>query len=101
MTKPSTQGERLARIEAILEALPEALGRNGEAAAAVSQKLDEMDARWTQRFDALEKELSDDKADLAALKNKGAGILIGVGLAGSALGAAALAVADRFLDFFK
>lgn len=36
---------------------------------------------------AIRKELDDDKADLAALKNKGTGLLIGVGLVGGGVGA--------------
>jgi hypothetical protein len=61
-----TQGERLARIETLLEALPEI----------------------REELKALRKEFEEDKADLAALKNKGTGLLIGVGLAGGTIGAA-------------
>jgi len=61
-----TQGERLARIETLLEALPEI----------------------REEIKALRKEFEDDKAELAALKNKGTGLLIGVGLAGGTIGAA-------------
>lgn len=61
-----TQGERLARIETLLEALPEI----------------------REELKALRREFEDDKAELAALKNKGTGLLVGVGLAGGAAGAA-------------
>ena len=61
-----TQGERLARIETLLEALP-------EIRADIKQIREDLDA---------------DKAALAALQNKGKGLLIGVGLAGGAIGAA-------------
>lgn len=60
-----TQGERLARIETLLEALPEI----------------------KDDIKAIRKELDEDKADLAALKNKGTGLLVGVGLVGGGVGA--------------
>ena len=43
-------------------------------------------------------DVSADKADLAALKNKGVGLLIGVGLAGGAIGAG---VAEFFEGLFQ
>ncbi len=70
MTKPATQAERLTRIETLLETL-------------VETKLGEM----ADDIKAIRSEVEADKAELAALKNKGAGILIGVGLAGGAIGA--------------
>lgn len=60
-----SQGERLARIETLLETLP-----------AIRDELS-----------AIRKDLDADKADLASLKNKGAGILIGVSLVFTAVGA--------------
>jgi len=60
-----TQGERLARIETLLESLQEI----------------------KDDIKAIRKELDEDKADLAALKNKGTGLLIGVGLVGGGVGA--------------
>lgn len=59
----TTQAERLAKIEAILE-------------------------RVETKVDRVETKVETDIADLAALKNRGAGLLIGVGLAGGTLGAA-------------
>lgn len=56
------QGERLARIEAILE-------------------------RMEPKVDEIRHDLNADKADLAALKNKGSGILIGVAIAAGTFGA--------------
>jgi hypothetical protein len=61
-----TQGERLMRIETLLESLPEI----------------------KEDIKAIRKELDEDKADLAALKNKGIGLLVGVGLVGGGIGAA-------------
>lgn len=67
MTAPNhnTQGERLMRIETLLESLPE----------------------MREDIKAIRKDLDDDKADLAALKNRGSGLLIGVGLVGGGVGA--------------
>lgn len=59
-----TQGERLTRIETLLE--------------GIDKKLDKLEVEQTK-----------DIADLQALKNRGVGLLIGVGLAGSAVGALA------------
>ena len=67
-----TQGERLARIETILE-------------------------RVERKLDRIEGEQTADIADLAALKNRGAGILIGVALAAGGLGAAATKLVERLL----
>lgn len=65
-----TEGERLARIEAILE-------------ENLVRRLDDMGAD----LKAIRKDLDADKAELAQLKNRGLGLLIGVGLAGGAAGA--------------
>jgi len=65
------EGERLAVLEALLE-------------EKVVKQIEEM----RDDLRAIRADLDEDKADLAALKNKGTGILIGVGLAGGALGAA-------------
>lgn len=57
-----TQGERLARIETILD-------------------------RIERKLDHIETEQLEDIRELAKLKNKGAGILIGVAIASAAFGA--------------
>jgi predicted neutral ceramidase superfamily lipid hydrolase len=57
-----SEAERLARIEAILE-------------------------RIEAKLDKVEEDQIEDMAELAELKNKGAGILIGVALVASAMGA--------------
>ena len=57
-----TEAERLARIEVILE-------------------------RIEAKLDRVEEDQIEDMAELAALKNKGAGILIGVALFAAAIGA--------------
>ena len=56
------QGERLARIEAILE-------------------------RMEPKVNAIEIKVDADVKDMAALKNKGSGILIGVAIAAGGIGA--------------
>lgn len=82
-----TQLERLARIEALLEQL--AVGQSdGHRALA-------------EDIAAIKKDLSADKADLAALKNKGIGLAIGIGLVAAALGAKISAVLSAFLSALK
>ena len=66
------QGERLMRIETLLE-------------EALMPALDEM----RRDIKAIRADLDGDKADLAALKNKGSGILIGVAIAAGGIGAGA------------
>jgi len=61
----NTTGERLARIETLLEGL----------------------AEMKDDIKAIRKDLDDDKANLEKLKNRGFGILIGVGLIGGGVGA--------------
>lgn len=80
MTRETT-GERLARIETILE-------------EAVTKRLDDMAAD----LKAIRTDLDADKAELQALKNKGTGLLIGVGLAGGAAGAALLKGLQSFFN---
>jgi uncharacterized protein involved in exopolysaccharide biosynthesis len=73
-----TQAERLTRIEVLLE-------------AAVSQRVEDRDAMRAVIQDMatdikqIKSDVSADKADLQALKNKGAGILVGVALAGGGI----------------
>ena len=75
-----TQGERLMRIETLLEA--KALADDAHDKAML-KAIDEV----RSDVKAIRKELDDDKADLAALKNKGSGLLIGVSLAAGGIGA--------------
>lgn len=86
-----TQGERLARIETLLIARDEADKKEAEVMTGV---LNEM----RDDIKAIRGELDADKADLAALKNKGAGIMIGVGLFGSAIGAVVATLWDRIVS---
>jgi hypothetical protein len=84
MSKPATQAERLTRIETLLETL-------------VETKLDAMAAD----IKSIKAEVEADKAELKALKNKGAGILIGVGLAGGAVGATVSGFIQAIGGLFK
>lgn len=72
----TSQGERLARIEAILD-------------------------RIEKKLDKVEAESLADIADLAKLKNKGAGILIGVSIAAASLGATASTILRWIAGLFN
>lgn len=61
--KPTTQGERLARVETLI------------------------DEKVVPLLERINEKVDDDVADLARLKNRGGGILVGVSLAFTALGA--------------
>jgi hypothetical protein len=78
MSGPPT-GERLAKIETLMV-----------AAADVAEKthisVEVFQSEMRGELKAIRKDLADDKAELAALKNRGAGMLIGVGIAGGAIG---------------
>lgn len=89
-----TQAERLTRIETLLEA---DLQMRTEERQSMREKIEEMSAD----IKAIRTEMEADKADLAALKNKGIGILVGVGLAGGSIGAAIVAGLSRVVEFLK
>lgn len=104
-----TQAERLARIETLLES---ELRANGDAAKAAVAKLEEMDARWTARFEKLERELRaemtaiDEKQsalELAWAEAKGTvrGVKLGWAAAFVAIGAGALAAIEKIMEAFK
>ena len=78
-----TQAERLARIEALLEA----------GKVQNTNILTEITALKAD-LATVKAELTADKADLANLKNRGLGILIGIGLVGAAIGAKVRAIVD-------
>lgn len=93
-----TTAERLARIETILEHQAAGLDRNGtraeEILAVVLDKIDLLDTKLEARFAKVEIEALDDAKELAALKNKGAGVL-------AALGFVFTLTATVFSDFFS
>ena len=93
MNKPATQAERLTRIEVLLE---QAVTQRNEDRNAMKETIDQMAKDITE----IKADLAADKAALATLKDKGAGILIGVGLAGGAIGAAITAGVETLKELF-
>jgi hypothetical protein len=79
-----TEAERLTRIETLLEA--DVTMRASERAMMLEKFEDMARDVKTIKDDmaAVKAEVSADKADLAALKNKGAGLLVGAAIAGGA-----------------
>jgi predicted nucleic acid-binding Zn-ribbon protein len=90
----NTTAERLTRIETLLEAMNET---RTEERKAMQDKLDSM----ASDIKDIKTEVEADKAELKALKNKGAGILIGVGLAGGAIGATVSGFIQSLGGLFK
>jgi DNA-binding protein H-NS len=84
----TTQLERLTRIETLIMTAEK---QRTEDRADLTKTLDEMAAD----IKTIREDFDADKADLAALKNRGTGILIGVSLAAGALGAYAEKLIDR------
>lgn len=85
-----TQGERLARIETLIEA--------ANAASETSRLQTAADiAEIKADVKALRKEFEADKAELKSLKDKGAGLLVGVGLVGGSVGAAIVKAWNAFI----
>jgi len=75
-----TQGERLMHIETLLH-------ERAIANDLRDKTMNEAIGEIKENLNVIKKELADDKAELAALKNKGTGILIGVALAAGGVGA--------------
>lgn len=82
--KPRTQGERLARIETLLE-------------HTLMRRLDAMD----KKLEKIRDDLDDDQADLASLKSTGRGVLIGVAIFFTASGAAIASKFDQLVALLK
>jgi hypothetical protein len=80
----ASTGERLARIETSLEHTREQSISNGvrseEILTLLLEKIDRLDVKIEQRFNKIEENATQDVKDLAALKNKGAGVLAAVGV---------------------
>ena len=94
MTRASTTPERLTRIETLLE---QAVTQRNEDRTAMRETIDQMAKDITE----IKADLAADKAALATLKDKGAGILIGVGLFGTGVGAAVLAALGKVMGWFE
>ena len=83
MTRASTTPERLTRIETLLETkLDEIVNR-----------LDKIEQHQTKQ----DTDAATDRADLAALKNKGTGLLVGAAIAGGAGWEAVKAIAGGLM----
>lgn len=99
-----TQAERLTRMETLLEThfatTEAALQRNGDFAKQVGEKLEEMDERWSARFDAIEAAQNDDIARLAELENKGKGAFAVASLVFTSIGAFVVASWDTIKNVF-
>ena len=89
-----SEAERLTRIEVLLE---QAVSQRNEDREAMKSTIDKM----AENIEQIKTDLAADKADLATLKDKGAGILIGVGLAGGAIGAAITAGFETLKGVFQ
>lgn len=87
MSRPDTTSERLARIETLLEnkVIPDIAVVREELADIKAKELKDI----KDRIDA-------DIKDLAALKSKGGGMLVGVGLAATAFGTV---ISTRWKEF--
>lgn len=94
MTRPGTTPERLTRIETLLE---QAVSQRNEDREAMRKTIEAM----ALDIKEIKDDLAKDKADLATLKDKGAGILIGVGLAGGAIGAGITAGIETIKGLFS
>lgn len=84
-----TNGERLTRIETLIEAANAASEQSRLQTAADIAEI-KADVK------ALRKEFEADKAELKSLKDKGAGLLVGVGLVGGSVGAAIVKAWNAF-----
>jgi DNA-binding protein H-NS len=76
--KVMTQGERLTRIETLLE---QAVVNRAEDRAAMREDIRQM----AEDIKQIKKDVSDDKQDLQALKNKGLGVIVGAAIAGGGI----------------
>lgn len=82
-----TEAERLTRIEVLLEQAVVQRTEERERHAQERELMKETIEGIAADLKTIRAELADDKADLAALKNKGTGLRIGVALSGGAAGA--------------
>lgn len=77
----TTQAERLVRIETLVEGIDARMEEDRAAQRRESEGL-------RSDIKALRKEFEADKAEMAAIKNRGIGLLIGVGAVSGTIGAA-------------
>jgi hypothetical protein len=89
MSEPANTGERLMHIETLLEAQARATELHNQNMTKEIDNLQESVRLFRKDFD-------DHKTDYLALKNKGAGVLVGVALVAGGLGAAVQAIIGAF-----
>ena len=100
-----TQAERLARLEVMTEerhqALMDALERNNPhpLVERTINKIEELDKKWTEKFEALDALVHDDIAKLAMFENRGRGIFAALAGFFAVLGATATAFWDALMKF--
>lgn len=98
MVNPMTTAERLGRIETSLSHTMEQSITNGrrseEILSEVLAKIDKLDEKMEGRFNKIEEHALQDAKELAALKNRGAGLLTGLGIVFTF-------TATMFSDFFS
>jgi len=84
MATTPTTGERLAKIETILDHTRTQSEHNGvrseEILNLVLEKIDRLDVKIETRFNKIEEHAVTDAKELQALKNKGAGVLMALGI---------------------
>ena len=89
-----TEAERLTRIEVLLET---AASTRTEDRGAVADELRKINTR----LDKIETDIRAANARLTGYEDKGKGVLIGVGILGTGIGAGLLAALAKFLEWFK
>jgi uncharacterized coiled-coil protein SlyX len=93
-----TTSERLVRLETVVAHADKEITTNGmlakEGLKILADKLDELDKKWDQKFNELRQAQIDDQKELEKIKNRGAGVLAGLGVLFTA-------TATVFSDFFS
>lgn len=101
-----TQRERLASVEAKLEALNKAVENNAyyiekngekedELLSIMLERFDALDTKWSNKFSELEEAVEEDIRNLDKIKNTGRGVAIGLGLFFTSLGAGIVGIWER------
>lgn len=94
MTRAATQAERIAALEAERPFNQQAIG-------ALMERFDKFERHVDARLDKFEERLTKQETKLAEYENKGKGVLIGVGLFGTGVGASLLALFAKILGWFQ
>lgn len=94
MTRPATQGERLTILETEAKMRAEA---GEKAAVAVVNEL----KRMNDRLGKIEADIRATNERLSGHENRGKGLLIGVGIFGTGIGASFLAALAQIWGWFK